>query len=70
MSNPNERSFPKITQSGLDELRERIGLKITNTDGHIASSPIVVRWRCCVRRAAYAPPPRQVAITTLRTTSR
>ena len=31
MSTPNERTFPKITQSGLDELRERIGLKITNT---------------------------------------
>jgi len=26
-----ERSFPKITDSGLDELRERIGVKITNT---------------------------------------
>lgn len=26
-----ERSFPKITDSGLDELRERIGVKIANT---------------------------------------
>lgn len=26
-----ERSFPKITDSGLDDLRERLGVKITNT---------------------------------------
>lgn len=31
MSIPNERSFPKITQNGLDELRERIGVKIGAT---------------------------------------
>lgn len=31
MSIPNERSFPKITESGLDELRERIGVKIGAT---------------------------------------
>jgi acyl dehydratase len=31
MSVHNERTFPKITERGLDELRERIGLKIENT---------------------------------------
>jgi acyl dehydratase len=31
MSVQNERTFPKITERGLDELRERIGLKIENT---------------------------------------
>lgn len=31
MSTPNERTFPKITESGLDELRERIGQKIGQT---------------------------------------
>jgi acyl dehydratase len=31
MSATNERTFPKITEAGLDELRERIGVKITNT---------------------------------------
>lgn len=30
MSTTTERSFPKITEAGLDELRERIGIKITN----------------------------------------
>ncbi len=28
---PTERSFPKITESGLDDLRARIGVKITHT---------------------------------------
>ena len=31
MSTPHERTFPKITQSGLDDLRERIGVKIGAT---------------------------------------
>ena len=31
MSAPNDRTFPKITEAGLDELRERIGVMITNT---------------------------------------
>ncbi len=31
MSQQNERSFPKITESGLDDLRQRIGVKIDNT---------------------------------------
>jgi acyl dehydratase len=31
MSTKTERSFPKITQSGLDDLRERIGVKIGAT---------------------------------------
>jgi acyl dehydratase len=31
MSVQTERTFPKITERGLDELRERIGLKIENT---------------------------------------
>lgn len=31
MSAPHERSFPTITDAGLDELRERIGVKIGNT---------------------------------------
>lgn len=31
MSAQTERSFPKITESGLDELRQRIGQKIENT---------------------------------------
>lgn len=31
MSNRIERSFPKITQSGLDDLRRRIGVKIQET---------------------------------------
>ena len=31
MSTTTQRSFPKITESGLDELRERIGQKIGNT---------------------------------------
>src|SRR3546814_6611428 len=31
MSAIGERTFPKITQQGLDALRERIGLKIENT---------------------------------------
>ncbi|KLN53577.1 MaoC family dehydratase N-terminal domain-containing protein [Variovorax paradoxus] len=31
MSVQNDRTFPKITERGLDELRERIGLKIDNT---------------------------------------
>lgn len=31
MSNTNERSFPKITDGGLDSLRQRIGVKITDT---------------------------------------
>ena len=31
MSTHTERSFPKITDSGMDELRERIGVKIGNT---------------------------------------
>jgi len=28
---PNARSFPKITEQGLDELRERLGVKIGHT---------------------------------------
>jgi acyl dehydratase len=31
MSTTTERTFPKITESGMDELRERIGVKIGNT---------------------------------------
>ncbi|HSW04351.1 FAS1-like dehydratase domain-containing protein [Aquabacterium sp.] len=31
MSTPTERSFPKITESGLDDLRRRIGVKIGKT---------------------------------------
>jgi len=31
MSTKIERSFPKITEQGMDELRERIGLKIGAT---------------------------------------
>jgi len=31
MSETTQRSFPKITDSGLDELRQRIGVKITQT---------------------------------------
>lgn len=31
MSNRIERSFPRITEAGLDELRQRIGVKIDNT---------------------------------------
>ena len=31
MSRPMERSFPKITESGLDDLRQRIGVKIGQT---------------------------------------
>ncbi len=31
MSQTMQRSFPKITDSGLDELRQRIGVKITQT---------------------------------------
>jgi len=31
MSTTTERSFTKITDNGLDELRERIGLKIGAT---------------------------------------
>ncbi len=30
MSNQTERAFPKITESGLDDLRQRIGMKIDN----------------------------------------
>ncbi|MES2361787.1 MAG: MaoC family dehydratase N-terminal domain-containing protein [Pseudomonadota bacterium] len=31
MSNINERTFPKITEAGLDDLRKRIGVKIGQT---------------------------------------
>lgn len=31
MSQQTERTFPKITESGLDDLRQRIGVKIENT---------------------------------------
>jgi len=31
MLTPNENLFPKITESGLEELRQRIGIKIENT---------------------------------------
>ena len=31
MSTVIERSFPKITEAGLDDLRRRIGVKIGNT---------------------------------------
>src|SRR5215217_9438709 len=31
MSTTTERSFPKITDAGMDELRQRIGLKIGAT---------------------------------------